>query len=137
MTAEEIMTEDVSAVQSTDTIGNAVALLAELDVRHLPVLDNGELVGMLSDRDLREIGIFQLDDFESIDRVKAVSKMKVADVMTSDVLSVEPGAGVREIVDLMIEEKVGAVPVVDEDTGGLVGIVRYVDVLRAAAEAMD
>jgi CBS domain-containing protein len=37
----------------------------------------------------------------------------------------------------MIEEKVGAVPVVDEDTGGLVGIVRYVDVLRAAAEAMD
>jgi acetoin utilization protein AcuB len=137
MTAEEIMTEDVSAVQSTDTVGNAVALLAELDVRHLPVIDNGELVGMLSDRDLREIGIFQLDDFESIDRVKAVSKMKVADVMTSDVLSVEPGAGVREIVDLMIEEKVGAVPVVDEDTGGLVGIVRYVDVLRAAAEAMD
>ena len=137
MTAEEIMTTEVTAVRSSDTVGKAVSLLAELEVRHLPVIDNGELVGMLSDRDLRELGIYQFNDFESLERVQALSKTKISDVMNGDVLSVDPGAAVREIVDLMIEEKVGALPVVDGHTGGLVGIVSYVDVLRVAAENLD
>jgi acetoin utilization protein AcuB len=137
MNAEEIMTAEIASVKSSDTLGKAMALLAELDVRHLPVLDNGELVGMLSDRDLRDLGIHRLDDLESLDRMQSVKKMRVSDVMSADVLSVAPGASVREIIDLMVEEKVGAVPVVDGHTGGIVGIVSYVDVLRAAASELD
>jgi acetoin utilization protein AcuB len=137
MTAEEIMTAEVTAVRSSDTVGRAVSLLSELEVRHLPVIDNGELVGMLSDRDLRELGLYQVADLESIERVQTLSKMKISDVMNGDVLSVNPGAAVREIIDLMVEERVGALPVVDGHTGAVVGIVSYVDVLRAAAENMD
>lgn len=137
MTAEEIMTAEIASVKSSDTVAKAMALLAELDVRHLPVLDNGELVGMLSDRDLRGLGLHQMNDLESIEKIKSVSRMRVSDVMSSDVLSVDPSAGVREIIDLMVDEKVGAVPVVDSHTGGLMGIVSYVDVLRAAADALS
>jgi len=53
----------------------------------------------------------------------------VADLMSSDVISVELETGIDEIIDLMIDEKVGAVPVVD-DRGVLVGIVSYVDLLN-------
>lgn len=137
MTAEEIMTPEVTAVKSSDTVGKAVSLLAELEVRHLPVIDNGELVGMLSDRDLRELGIHQVNDMESLERVQLLSKTKISDVMNGDVLSVNPSAAVREIIDLMVEEKIGALPVVDGHTGVVVGIVSYVDVLRAAAENME
>jgi acetoin utilization protein AcuB len=65
---------------------------------------------------------------------------KISSIMTADVLSVDVESDVTEIIELMLEHKVGAVPVVDGD-GGVVGIVSYMDVLRELAalaeEAVD
>jgi CBS domain-containing protein len=137
MNASDLMTSDVVVVRSTDAIGAAVETLTELDIRHLPVVDDGELVGMLSDRDLRELGLAQINDVPDIDRIKALGKLAVADVMSSDVQTVDPGTSIRDIIDLMVTSKIGAVPVVEEHNGKLVGIVSYVDVLRAAASMLD
>lgn len=137
MNASDLMTSDVAVVRSTDPIGAAVETLTELDIRHLPVVDDGELVGMLSDRDLRELGLAQITDVPDIDRIKALGKLAVADVMSADVQTVDPGTSIREIIDLMVTSKIGAVPVVEEHNGKLVGIVSYVDVLRAAASMLD
>jgi acetoin utilization protein AcuB len=57
--------------------------------------------------------------------------------MTSNVIRVDPETDVREIVDVMIEEKISAVPVVDEDSGDLVGIVSHVDVMRALRDMLS
>src|SRR5262245_48084439 len=132
MNASEIMTTKVTSVRSTDSIAKAMELLGELDVRHLPVLDGGELVGMLSDRDVRELGLNRLVETDGTERLRALRRTRVSDVMSADVLSVEPATELRELIDMMVAEKVGAVPVVDQHTGALVGIVSYVDVLRAA-----
>jgi hypothetical protein len=94
MNASDLMTSDVVVVRSTDAIGAAVETLTELDIRHLPVVDDGELVGMLSDRDLRELGLAQINDVPDIDRIKALGKLAVADVMSSDVQTVDPGTSI-------------------------------------------
>ncbi len=123
-TASDIMTAKVVTIRQTATVREALKLLAELDVRHLPVVDEHEgLVGMISDRDLLRLR-----------RSSEVLGQAVSEVMSGDVLVVTPTTHVDEIIDLMTENKIGALPVVDADQQ-LAGIVSYVDVLRAAGRA--
>ena len=134
LTAEDLMTENVVTIEEGATLGDAAALLAEQHIRHLPVVRDRVLVGMLSDRDLRSLGPGTVDSFESFEALRERLAEPVSSAMRSDVITVGRTTDVVEIVDLLIEEKVGAVPVVDETEGALVGIVSYVDVLRAARD---
>lgn len=137
MTAEEIMTTDVVTVGRDEPLSRAMALLAELDVRHLPVVDQGALAGMVSDRDLREAGLFAIPDDEGdVAQFQALQSRAVSEAMHTDVVTVTPETTIAEMIDLMVEQRVGALPVVDEQAGGLAGIVSYVDVLKAAAAAL-
>lgn len=140
MRADEIMTADVVTIRATQTVADAIEVLAQLGVRHLPVLgDAGQLVGMLSDRDVRSLGLGAAIDAETLARVQERMRAPVSRAMTSDVAKVGPATEVPELIDTMLEAGVGAIPVVDEDDDVLLGIVSYVDVLRAlrdvAAEA--
>ena len=137
MNAAEIMTENVTTIEESTTIGEALQIMEEQDIRHLPVVRGEEVIGMLSDRDLRALGISLVTDVEGMDRLQARFRGKVTDLMSSNVITVDPETDVQEIVDVMLEEKISAVPVVDEDTGRLVGIVSYVDVLRAVRNIID
>ena len=85
---------------------------------------------MLSDRDLRSLSFPMFVGSEYAGDMRRALDAKVSELMSSDVLSVEVEANVSEAVELMLEHKIGAVPVVDAD-GVLVGIVSYMDVLRA------
>jgi acetoin utilization protein AcuB len=91
--------------------------------------ESGELVGILSDRDLRTLSISYFASDELVTPRLALDE-RVASIMSTTVLSVDLDADAAEIVDLMLDHKIGAVPVVDE-AGLLVGIIRYIDVLRA------
>jgi CBS domain-containing protein len=134
-TASEIMTEDVTTIDAAASLADALQLLAELDVRHLPVVTDGELVGMVSDRDVRSLGL-HVTDLESLDQLRSRTSPPVSEIMTGGVISIGPSTEIPEIIDLMLEEKVGAVPVVDEESTELMGMVSYVDVLRAVREVV-
>jgi acetoin utilization protein AcuB len=123
------MTENPHTLPVTGTVREASDLLAELDVRHLPIMEGSSLVGILSDRDLREtLGIDDPDERQSrLDQ-------QVTTVMSADVISVDPEAELSEVIDLMIEQKLGAIPVVDEGT--VVGVVSYIDILREARSSL-
>lgn len=136
MSAQEIMTTAVVTVDRSEPLERAMALLAELDVRHLPVVDDQALVGMLSDRDLREAGLFAVPTDGNAESLRALRETPVSDAMHTDVMLVTPETPIPEIIDIMVEQRVGALPVVDDREGSLVGIVSYVDVLRAAARAL-
>ena len=127
---QEIMTKNPYAIEANQSVREAMHRLLSLDIRHLPVLDRGVLVGMLSDRDVRGLASATLSG-EVNDQLSAA----VSDLMTSDPISVDPEADIGEVIDLMIENKVGALPVVAEDK--LVGIVSYVDVLRYARAELE
>jgi acetoin utilization protein AcuB len=118
-------------VNERATIGEAWRLLTEGSIRHLPVVRDGDVVGILSDRDFRSLGISIVTDVQGYDRVRERLLAPVSALMTSGVVTTDRDADVSEIVDLMLEEKLSALPVVEEGTQSLVGIVSYIDVLRA------
>jgi len=125
LVAADLMTSNPKTIPDGASVADAIDVLEDLDVRHLPVVDSeGNLVGILSDRDLRPLATER--DPES--RVRLI-RTPVADLMTSGVVFVDPDTELSEIIDLMLEHRIGAVPVVDGD-GQLVGIVSYVDILR-------
>lgn len=127
----DLMTSEPATVLWTASVGAALAKLHRLDVRHLPVVDEeGALVGMLSDRDFRPL------PHDAASSRSPSPELPVSDLMSSDVLSVQAETSARELIDLLLDQKVGALPVTDSE-GALVGIVSYIDVLRGLQGAFD
>ncbi|HUF41151.1 MAG TPA: CBS domain-containing protein [Verrucomicrobiae bacterium] len=121
------MTRDPLSVGPAETVGQADELMAENKIRQLPVVNGRELVGIITDRDIRSFLSASLL-YTPEAREKALMT-PVADVMTTEPLTLSPDDDLSEAVELLIDEKIGGIPVVDE-TEGLIGIVTYVDVLR-------
>ncbi len=134
MLTKDIMTENPVTATELMPVAEALALLFELDVRHLPVVRGRELAGIISDRDLRAFSAPSEDEaIEALERARAAN---VGSFMNTDPICVDPETDVKEVVELMLSNRVGAIPVCDLDTGDLVGIVSYVDVLRAVQPAL-
>ena len=134
MIVEEIMTPNPERADVKDPIREVLYKLIELDIRHLPIVDNGELIAMISDRDLRALTAPADDGLDSINARAEQYDAPVSTLMQGDVLSVTSDTDVVDVIDLMIDHKVGALPVVDGITGTLVGIVSYIDIIREARE---
>lgn len=137
MEVSEIMTPNPERVEVTENVRDALLKLVELDVRHLPVVERGELVGMLSDRDLREFVVPMASELEVVDTADSRFERPVSNLMKGDVIYVHPETNVTEVIGLMIDHRIGAVPVVAPSLGNLVGIVSYIDVIREANEYFE
>jgi len=127
MKVVDVMTKDPLIVIPSETIAQADELMAVNKIRQLPVVKGRELVGIITDRDIRSFLSGSLLSAPEA-REKALDT-KIGDVMTRDPLTLSPDDELREAVELLINEKIGGIPVVDE-AEGIVGIVTYVDVLR-------
>ncbi len=131
MTARDLMTPDPITVTPDASISDVWDLMSEHDIRHVLVVQDGALVGMLSSRDLPLADILRLLSVEGAVALNRELAKPVSKIMSRDVISVEPEARAIDIVRLLLEHKVGAIPVVGADTGRVLGIVSYIDVLRA------
>jgi CBS-domain-containing membrane protein len=132
-TASELMTENPFVIPSSAKVSEAVRALQNLEIRHLPVVDStGALIGMLSDRDLSSLSIPTYVDGEWMGTIRVALDATVDTLMNSDVKSVGVETTADEIVDLLLQERIGAVTVLDAE-GRLAGIVSYVDLLRKLA----
>ena len=136
MTARELMTENPATLTAQATISEAWDLMRELEIRHVPVIEGGALVGMLSDRDLARVNISSLLMAESAGAAGQDLGMPIAGLMSTDVIFVQPETELSDVIDLLVESRVGALPVVDPDTRAVVGIVSYIDVLRALQDRL-
>src|ERR671914_2595079 len=114
---EDSMTRDVAALSPETTAGEALALCRERRIRHLPVLKEGRLAGIVSDRDLRSAAPALGDP----GRASALEKIQVSDFMTRDVVSARPDDPTEEAANKMRERRIGCLPVVEDGT--LVGIL--------------
>lgn len=129
VTVADAMSEPAVSVAPTDSLREAAKLMVDHQVRHLPVVEDGEVIGMLSDRDIRTLAGDPVRFATSRDDA-AVRERSVREAMVSTALTVHPSRPLSDLVQELIDEKIGAVPVVDMD-GKLVGIVSYIDALRA------
>ncbi len=133
MIASDVMAEDPRWVDEVASIGEAARILDEAGVRHLPVLRDGVVVGIVSDRDLRSalpIRALKEDPMASM----AWLDTPVFDVMSQPVTTVEPDRDLRDVVDRILDQHIGAVVVVDPESDKLVGLISYVDILRTVRE---
>jgi acetoin utilization protein AcuB len=136
MLAADVMTEDPLWVDARTTTGEAVRKLLESRVRHLPVLDNGVVIGMLSDRDLRSGTSSVLDATHWPGELSKYLSEPVESLMSRPVQSVAPNSDLKDAITLMLREHVGAIPVVDPESNHLVGIISYLDVLQAVGDLL-
>jgi acetoin utilization protein AcuB len=136
VTAADFMTIEPVTVTPETTIAEAWDLMRERDIRHAPVVQGGTLVGMLSDRDLARLDVPSILTARGADALRQELSTPIVKVMSSDVVVVEPDTELSEVVELLIEHKIGALPVVEPDTREVVGIVSYIDVLRQLYERL-
>ena len=137
MTARDLMTPDPITIAPDASISDAWDLMSEHDIRHVPVVQDGALVGMLSSRDLPLSDILRLLSVEGAVALNREMAKPVSKIMSRDVISVVPDARASDLVRLLLEHKVGAIPVVGASTGKLLGIVSYIDILRALQDRLD
>ena len=137
MIARDLMTPNPLTVTPQASIAEAWDVMRELAVRHVPVVEDGVLVGMLSDRDLAQVNIARVLKAEEADALREELKTPIIEVMTSDVISVEPDTEASEVIGLLLEHKIGALPVVEPGTREVLGIISYVDVLRALQDLVE
>lgn len=128
-TVASAMTRNVATARPGETLADAAARMRSIGVRHLPVLDGDDcLLGIVSDRDLRAaVGNGEVEGDAGRGRVRA---LKVRDVMSRDPLTTTPTATLDQAGRMLVEHRIGALPVVD-DARHIVGMLSYVDYIRA------
>jgi len=137
MQIADIMTPSPITAKASDSVRQALALLEDQDIRHLPVIDDERrLVGLVSDRDLREYRLPVLEELDNPDQADDLMSTSLSEVMSGDVVSIDSGEDLVAACDLIIEYRIGAIPVLDRATGELVGIVSYMDILRVARDVL-
>jgi acetoin utilization protein AcuB len=115
------MTRDVITVPPSLSVANAWKILHAKKIRHLPVVEDGKLIGILSDRDLVRLGhVGPSGDLGFVDRA-------VGDIMTLNPITCSPATTVAEVVRIMTQQKIDALPVLSGSR--LVGLVTSTDLL--------
>lgn len=137
MTARDLMTPNPVTTTPDASIREVWDLMRELEIRHVPVVQRGSLVGMLSDRDLGHLDMGRMLEVEGAEGFRQELATPIVNVMSSDVICVEPETDLRDVVELLLEHKIGALPVVRPDTREVVGIVSYIDVLRGLKDQLE
>jgi CBS domain-containing protein len=137
MRAQDVMTPSPLTVPPQASAAEVWDLMRERAVRHLPVVDGGTLVGMLSDRDLAHFDLGRVLTVEGAEALRRELATPALKVMSPDVITVEPEAELGEVIDLLVENRIGAVAVVRPETQELVGIVSYIDVLGAVRGLLE
>ncbi|HEU5098728.1 MAG TPA: CBS domain-containing protein [Roseiflexaceae bacterium] len=115
-------------------VSQALAMMREHNLRHLPiVLDTGELCGMITHGDIRGIDMLRAAGLDPSAIAAALAQLKVYEVMGERSIAITPETSLGDAARLMIEHKIGGLPVVDS-SGDVVGIVTESDIFRAFAE---
>jgi acetoin utilization protein AcuB len=128
MRIAQFMKHPVVTVKPGDSPRHARELLERHRINQLPVVVDGRLVGIVTDRDLRDVFPSVLEDWK---KKASDPSTPIADIMSANVLTLGPQAPVADAARLMRRERIGAIPIVDE--GRLVGILTRSDVLGAFA----
>lgn len=132
---QDLMTTTLVTVTPDTSVHTARALMQQRKIRHLPVLEHGQLVGIISDRLLRTVLPSPATSLSVWEVNYLLDRLTVGEVMTQFVMTVTPETLASEAVSRMLGQKVGALPVVED--GRLVGILTRTDILRAFLRLQD
>ncbi len=132
VTVREIMTKRPVTLESDDILDLADDVMELGRIRHLPILECGRVVGVLSQRDLFHSALVKVLGFKQREQKDLMRTIRVRGVMSQPVVTILADASVKEAARLMVEKKIGCLPVVEG--GSLIGLVTETDILRHFAE---
>lgn len=121
-TVKDVMTKNVIALLPSDTVEEAAKLMSDNDIGSIPVISGGELKGILTDRDIV---------LRCVANGKSPSKVKVSDLMTTDISFITPDQTVHDAINIMAAEKVRRLPVINN--GYVDGMISLADIARLHA----
>ncbi|WP_135449677.1 acetoin utilization AcuB family protein [Planococcus citreus] len=128
MLVEEIMKKDVFTLRSDQTVQDVLDLFEEKRIRHAPIVDDGKVVGIVTDRDLKDA----MPSMFTVSPKGEPYKKKVSEIMTKNPMIAHPLDFVEEIALLFHEQKIGCLPVVSQNE--LVGFLTETDLLYTYIE---
>jgi acetoin utilization protein AcuB len=123
------MSKNIITVDENDSMQDAIKILKEHDIRMLPVLKRGRLVGIVTDRDLKRASASDATTLEIHELLYLLTRIKVKDIMTKEVITVPPDFTVEETALVLQKNKISGAPVVDS-RGKLVGTITQTDLFR-------
>jgi acetoin utilization protein AcuB len=130
----QYMTAQVITLSPDSTMEEAVLLEVKRRIRHIPIVDKGQLVGIVTDRDIKRAMPSLLTGTDRDMHERVTKNTRIAQIMTRSPLTIAPDLPLRQAVTLLQERRIGALPVVEKNR--LVGILTESDCLRALAEML-
>ena len=128
MHVREIMATDIEVVDRNDDLLALQERMAAKQLRHLPVLEQGDIVGLVTQRDLFKAAMSSTMGYGEKAQQAYLRSVRVKEIMTSPVVTISPDASVAAAAEMIITKGIGCLPVVDGTT--LVGIITKTDLLR-------
>ncbi len=129
MLVKNWMCKNVVTIDVNDSMQDAMKQLKEHSIRMLPVMKNGKLVGIVTDRDLKKASASDATTLEIHELLFLLTKIKVKDIMTKNPITVPPDYTAEETAQVLLESKISGAPVVD-DGGQVVGTITQTDLFR-------
>lgn len=132
MFVSDWMTRKVFTIGPEESVSDAIALMKEKGIKHLPVQKNGKLKGIISDRDIKEFTPSRATTLDIYELHYVLAKTKVKEIMKTRVISTSPDTPVEEAAMLMHDNEIGCLPVVEGEM--LVGIISDRDIYRVLVD---
>lgn len=124
------MRKDVATINVDDSMQDAMNLMKEHTVAMLPVMRNGQLVGVVTDRDLKRASASDATTLDIHELTYLLSKIRIGEIMTKDPITVPPDYTIEEAAAVLLKNDISGAPVVDKE-GRLQGIVTKQEMFRA------
>lgn len=124
----EIMMGSPVTLKPDDTLALANDVISLGRIRHIPVVEDGKLRGMLTERDLMGAAATQIFGLKQSSKTALLKSVLIKDVMKKRVVTVAPDTPIKDAAHILADKKIGCLPVVSEGT--LVGLITTTDILR-------
>jgi acetoin utilization protein AcuB len=135
MLVQHWMTRDPITVEADIPFLEARLILKEKRIRHLPVVERGKLIGVVTDRDLKEAAPSGASTLDVYEMNYLLLKIKIRELIKRNPITIRPWDSVERAALLMHDHKIGCLPVVD-DAGNLIGMITETDLLAAIIEIL-
>jgi len=132
MYVSDWMTKKVFSVSPDDYLSDALSLMKEKGIKHIPVVKGGKLKGIISDRDIKEYSPSKATSLDIYELHYILAKTKIKEMMTTGVITTTSDAPVEEAAMIMLDRGIGCLPVLDTDN--LTGIISDKDIFRALVD---